>query len=95
MRRRGARIDTVACGHLGNAHGAGEGATCLGAGDVRVVPYGQVGQQQVAYARLLGGLSGALAGQVDTAQGVVATLLVGGLAQEQVGAARGLNQALA
>ena len=54
-----------------------------------------MGQQQVAYARLLGGLPGALAGQVDTAQGVVATLLVGGLAQEQVGAARGLNQALA
>ena len=95
MSLRRARVDAVACRHFGNADRAGEGAARLRAGDVRVVPHGQVGQQQVTHARLRGGLAGAFAGQVNTAQSVVATLLVGCLAEEQVSAACSLDQTLA
>ena len=54
-----------------------------------------MGQQQVTHARLRGCLAGTLAGQVNAAQGVIATLLICRLAEEQVSAASSLNQALA
>ena len=54
-----------------------------------------MGQQQVTHARLRGSLAGTLTCQVNTAQGVIAALLVCCLAEEQISAASSLNQALA
>ncbi|MCY1231876.1 hypothetical protein D9M72_443380 [compost metagenome] len=55
-------------------------------------PHRNVGQQQPAGTGGHSGLTGALAGQVDVLDVVVAAFLEGCLAQEQVGVFRGLLQ---
>ena len=89
------RMHAIACCNLGDAYRPVECALCLGTGDIGVIPHGQVRQQKVAYPGFLSCFTGALTGQVNTAQRIVTSFLIRRFAQEKIGTAGSFDEPIA